>query len=567
MGLVYKGRHETLARDAAIKTLLPKHAGDSALSARLLREAQAQARLEHEHIVTVYDLIEEDAELFVAMEYVDGETLAQYLDRQLDSRLKLREALPIFEQILDALAYVHGRKIVHRDVKPSNVMVAGHQVKLTDFGVALLPDLPRITASLQRLGTPPYMSPEQLEGKTVDHRSDQYSAAVLLYRMLAGRLPFEAEDYYAQIRERYARPVDLRMLLPELPAGVCEAVAIALRPDRDERFPSVVAFRNALREGEAGFLVGPPQAISEALPPRAEDVLTERMVVPSPLPPPGPKPRRPVAAIVMIVLGTFAAATVILRKEQSPPPPMMRGLPQTAPSMATPSAAASSTTASPSATVPSAATSSAPSLLTEPPPHQQQLPVPPDAEQAATAEKQQQPKEIPFRAAAPPVEDLEARRRARLESLRDEIRRGLARAEDDLTAERFDPALEELDRAAGLAQTEPVEFSDEHRQIALLRTRVIETRVSVETARKEAAHWASRVARIEEDLAAERWPEAKRFAEELATDPRVPAEVGVRARALLERARDGWKRAFKDTQVGPTDNTIRKPSSPPRKDV
>jgi eukaryotic-like serine/threonine-protein kinase len=536
MGLVYKGCHETLGRHAAIKTLLPKNAGDAALRARLLREARAQAGLEHKHIVAVYDLIEDQDELFIALEYVDGETLAQRLEHQRDGRLTLCDALPLFEQVLDALAYVHEQKIVHRDVKPSNVMVAAGHLKLTDFGLALLTDLSRKTASAQ-WGTPAYMSPEQLEGKSVDYRSDLYSAALVFYRMLTGRLPFEAEEYYAQIRERYARPVDLRMVVPDIPPGVCDAVAIALRPDRDERFPSIAAFHKALREGEAGFFVdAPPPIVEEALP-RAEEMPTERMPLSAP-PAPAANTRRPIAVIILILASTFAAALLILRKTPVVPAAI----------------------APPAQKTSSAAVLPAPQVIIEPAVLQREIsPARKPAEQPA--------KNDPFPTATTATEDPEAKRRAELESLRAEIRRDITRAEGDLATQRFGETLDELDHAAALTQHQPAEFTDERAQIAQLRTRVIDTRITVETMKKETAQWASRLARIDEDLAAERWPEAKRFAEELVAEPHAPADVIERARTLLARAKEGWKKTFDATKVGPTNNEVRKSSSPPRKDV
>jgi hypothetical protein len=164
-----------------------------------------------------------------------------------------------------------------------------------------------------------------------------------------------------------------------------------------------------------------------------------------------------------------------------------------------------------------------------------------------------------------PVEDLDATRRRELDSLRDRIRLGLTLAEQELGLLHFDAAIADLDRVAEMAQRDPVEFRDERDQIAQLRARVVEKRVAVEAAKTEAAQWAARLAEIEEDLRAEHWPEAERFAGGIAKDASAPEAIVARARTLLERAKEGRKNAFKDTTVGPTNNTIRKPSSPPGK--
>jgi len=539
MGLVYKGRHEKLARDAVIKTLLPKDAGDAALRDRLHREAQAQGRLKDEHIVTVYDLIEEQGELFIAMEYVDGETLAEFIDRQPGSRLTLEAALPLFTQALNALAYVHDEKIVHRDVKPSNFLLRGGHLKLADFGIALLTESTRITTSHQLLGSPPYMSPEQLEGKPVDHRSDIYSAALVLYRMLAGQPAFGSLDYFAHIHARAAGPVGLRTLAPELPAGVCDAIAIALRYEREERFPAAAAFRDALHEGAAGFFISAPQVIADVVTVKEEDIPTERKPVP---PAPEPETRRLAIPIAIATGMLVAGGAVILMYPRSHPVPL-----------------------APPAQKPVAATHV--EIASAVPPRVVTLDAPAPKRDTGTAEPPKQPPSFTPPITTAPAEDLEAKRRREIESLRDSIRNGLILAEQEFGLLRFDDAIVELDRDAEMAQRDPAAFHDEREQIAQLRTRVVEKRVAVEAAKAEAAQWASRLAAIEEDLHAERWPEAERFAGGIAKDAGAPEAIVARAKTLLERAKEGRRNAFKDTQVGPTNNTIRKPSSPPGKDL
>jgi predicted Ser/Thr protein kinase len=537
MGLVYKGRQENLARDAVIKTLLPRDVGDAALRARLRREAQAQASLKHNHIVTVYDLIEDHDEIFIAMEYIDGETLAEFVERQPGSRLTLDDALPLFTQALDALAYVHDEKIVHRDVKPSNFLIAGGHLKLADFGIALLTESPHITASHQLLGSPPYMSPEQLEGKSVDQRSDIYSAALVLYRMLAGIPPFGALDYFAHIQARVAGPAALRTLVPEVPAGVCDAIKIALRYDREERFRCAAAFRDALHEGAAGFFISAPQVIGDATL-KQEDIPTERL----PDAPARELERRPTAATlpVVVIASVFVAAAGAFIATH----PRREAVAPVTPPIQQPGAA-------PQPIIAAAVPSPVPIDTTAP------------VRDTAKAEQPKRPPSLMPPMKNEPVEDLEAKRRRELESLRESIRRDLTAAEQELVVLHFDTAIGDLDRAAEMAQRDPIEFREEREQIAQLRTRVVEKRVAVEAAKAEAAQWASRLAGVEEDLRAERWPEAERFAKGIANDARAPEDIAARARTLLERAKEGRKNAFKDTQVGPTNNTIRKPSSPP----
>jgi serine/threonine-protein kinase len=539
MGVVYLGRHDGLARFAAIKTLLPESAGDARLRERLMREARAQAHLTHPNIVLVYELIAEKGELFIAMEYVEGETLGDLLDRRPRGRMPIAEALPLFAQILDALQYVHLEKIIHRDIKPSNVMVRGEQVKLADFGIALLADAPRLTASQHIVGSPSYMSPEQLQGHRIDHRSDIYSAALVLYRMLAGRPAFDAKEYLAQVHDRLAGPPSLRALVPELSAGVCAAIEIALRLDPDQRFSSVVAFREALQEGAVGFLPSNPAAVHETA--ASSEEATE------PLMPATAADGHSYAAMAWVVIAGGLVAGTYLVSRHSPvsfppaaPRSMFNGL------LSTPG----SPPAAPAAAAPS-----------QPPPSRPERKVrpvlSPPAEKTVVSA-------IPQPSVDPAAQ--EQRRLRELAELRDEIRRGLLRVESAIRMELFTAANDDLDRLAEMTQGHPDDFRQERSEVARLRALIVQTEVDLRTRKEHDRIWASRIAAIENDLQGGRWPEAERFARDIAEDGSVPETIAARARELLQQAKEGRRKSFADTQLGPTDNTIRKPSSPPRKD-
>lgn len=251
MGVVYKGVHAHLGRQVAVKALAPELTQQPEFRERFFSEAKTQARLQHPNIVGVYDLLEDGGEYFIVMEFVAGEPLDDRLKTLEGRGMDTAEAVAVFGQVLSALDYAHSEGVIHRDIKPSNVMItAGGRVKLMDFGIALLIGDKRLTASQSAIGTPTYMSPEQIvRPRSVDHRSDIYSAAVVFYEMLSGRPPFDDETEFA-IKKLHveAPPPDLATLNPNIPAGVVEAVSIALAKDPDQRFPSAGAFLRALQE-------------------------------------------------------------------------------------------------------------------------------------------------------------------------------------------------------------------------------------------------------------------------------------------------------------------------------
>ena len=196
MGAVYLAQQTTVSRPAVIKVLRSQLGGSSEGTARFAVEAKAASSLNHPNIVTIYNYGEmPDGTLFLAMEYIAGETLAQRLERC--GQLPVDRAVHIASQIASALGEAHIHGVIHRDLKPQNVMLVARAgepdfVKVLDFGIAKLDDT-SVTSTGYVVGTPRYMSPEQLLGKRLDHRSDIYSAAILLYEMLAGVTPFQSE--------------------------------------------------------------------------------------------------------------------------------------------------------------------------------------------------------------------------------------------------------------------------------------------------------------------------------------------------------------------------------------
>ncbi len=257
MGSVYLGVHDHLGREIAVKALAPELTRHPAFKERFFAEARTQARLQHTNIVTLYDLIEDEGGFFIVMEYVPGETLEAALAKENGAGWSLDRSLFLFQQILAGLDYAHSKGVIHRDVKSSNVMIAeGDLIKLTDFGIALLIGDKRLTASHSTIGTPVYMSPEQiLRPRSVDHRTDIYSAAIVLFEMLCGKPPFDADTEYEikKLQIETAAP-DPRAINPEIPERIAEALAVALRKDPEERFQSAGAFSRALSAEQAPVL-------------------------------------------------------------------------------------------------------------------------------------------------------------------------------------------------------------------------------------------------------------------------------------------------------------------------
>jgi serine/threonine-protein kinase len=254
MSVVYRARDRRLNRPVAIKVLPPELAHDQAIRARFTREAQTSAQLSHAHIVPIYDVGEREGIAYFVMALVTGGNLATILTRE--PRQPLEEARRILAEVADALAYAHLRGVIHRDIKPDNILLDRQtgRAMVTDFGIAWAMEAgARLTATGIAVGTPTYMSPEQAVGeRELDGRSDIYSTGVLGYQMLTGRVPFEAGNAMALLLKHVTeRPRAIADLRPETPRGLRETVERAMMKAPEDRWPTAAALRDALTSSES----------------------------------------------------------------------------------------------------------------------------------------------------------------------------------------------------------------------------------------------------------------------------------------------------------------------------
>jgi serine/threonine protein kinase len=255
MGVVYKAEDTALSRNVALKRIAPSLANDESFLRRFRSEAQALARIDSPYIVSVHALRQTEIGLLIVMEYVAGGTLE---DLMLEGPMDWPEVLPLVEQMLEALEHAHGEEVIHRDIKPQNVMLGAEKtVKVTDFGLAKVHrGDSKATVTQGVHGTLNYMSPEQVKGSSdLDHRSDLYSLGMTVYEMLAGELPFDEDsDEFAQMRtivEEELPPPD--ECNSEVPDGISMLVMTALEKDPDDRFQSATEMREAFKAFEKEY--------------------------------------------------------------------------------------------------------------------------------------------------------------------------------------------------------------------------------------------------------------------------------------------------------------------------
>ncbi len=319
MGLVYEAEDTRLKRHVALKVMLPQHAANDQARRRFLREAQAQAALEHDHVVAIHAADEDQGVPYIAMPLLRGETLADCLGRE--GRLELAEVLRIGRETAEGLAAAHERGLIHRDIKPSNLWLEGRKrrVKILDFGLARAAQIvedAQLTGTGVALGTPAYMSPEQALGEPVDTRSDLFSLGSVLYQLTTGSLPFQGKSITALLAALATRtPAPPRTLNAGLPSELDELIMRLLARSAADRPESAAAVAGALAALERTALA---QAPTEAVSAPAA-ALPVAVPVPVPVPAAAPARHRPrralliVGGILLLVGGGLLLAQAVIR--------------------------------------------------------------------------------------------------------------------------------------------------------------------------------------------------------------------------------------------------------------
>jgi predicted Ser/Thr protein kinase len=260
MGLVYRAEQRILGRTVALKVIRPEIAESGDYRARFLREARFAAAVDHPHVVSVFDAGEQDGRLYLAMQWIDGLDLGTLIDRE--QRLAPERAVLIGVQLAQALQAVHDAGLVHRDVKPSNVLVRGigghDHAYLTDFGIAKAPaEQDSLTRTGSVIGTPAYLSPEQIRGQQPGPRSDLYALGCVMFEALTGQRPFGGDDdLAARWAQATSPPPAASALCPALGSRYDAFLAQALATDPQDRFPSGTAFAQALQAAHTGRPAG-----------------------------------------------------------------------------------------------------------------------------------------------------------------------------------------------------------------------------------------------------------------------------------------------------------------------
>jgi eukaryotic-like serine/threonine-protein kinase len=397
MGGVYRARHRTIDRVAALKTLLPQHADDEALIERLKREARAIAALRHPNIVEIYDAQFDTQPFFIAMAYAPHGTLYSRLRelRKQNGRMSEADAIDITRQIASALAYAHRAGIIHRDIKPSNILIdADGRSVVSDFGIAVRDsDQTRLTEDFAAMGTPDYTSPEQARGEKPDARTDIYALGTLLYEMLAGNAPYASDTPWSVINKHMtAPPPDLLEVRPNATPALRDLIVKAMAKEPGARFAScddMIAAIDIIRDGRDPQIATTVGSIDATQPMNAPVAPARASVPKAPGATPQPPPQRAISPMMALsitgllvgLLGVgIAIYTLLSTRSASPEPISIAAAAPTTPSTPPPATLIVATTAASTQT----ATDIAPTATALPAPPSPTTPAVATAPAAAT---------------------------------------------------------------------------------------------------------------------------------------------------------------------------------------
>lgn len=278
MANVYLAHDMILDRDVAVKVLRMDFAEDEEFIRRFHREAQSATSLAHPNIVNIYDVGEEDTIYYIVMEYVDGQTLKQYI--QQNSPIPIGDALEILKQLTSAISHAHQNHIIHRDIKPHNILIDRHgNVKITDFGIAMALSATSITQTNSVLGSVHYLSPEQARGGMANRKSDIYSLGIVMFELLTGRLPFSGESAVSiALKHLQSETPSLKRWNPSIPQSVENIVLKATAKDPFHRYDSVEEMEEDIRTAleperlhEKKFIVPVDDDATKAIPVITDD--------------------------------------------------------------------------------------------------------------------------------------------------------------------------------------------------------------------------------------------------------------------------------------------------------